>query len=168
MSSKSFCSCCYSGLAWIGCVLQPFLLLAIRVFWGMLFIKTGMEKFAEAEKAAEFFKNLSIPLPLFTVYFVGFFEVVCGAMLVLGLAARLATIPLIVITVTAFLTAHVAVFAEVMTNPEAIVKEAPFNFLLASLIVLAFGPGLFSIDAIIKGVRHRYCKQDCDKTGEIK
>lgn len=167
MSSKSSCGFCYSTLAGLGCILKPFILLAMRLFWGYLFIKVGMTKFADIHATAAAFEALSIPVPTMSAYLVAFCEVVGGAMLMVGFGARLAAIPLIIITVTAYLTAHVGVFSKVMENPELIVKEPPFNYLLTALIVLAFGPGLFSIDAIIKGICMRRCNKECESP-EIK
>jgi len=36
------------------------------------------------------------------------------------------------------------------SNSDKFVKADPFPYLLTALIVLAFGPGLFSIDALLK------------------
>ncbi len=166
MSSSSTCgSKCYGLLVCLGRILQPFLLLAIRLFWGYLFIQTGLEKLSNPGSTAEYFQSLNIPASHITVYLVAGLEVLCGALIIIGLASRLAAIPLIAITVTAYLTAHVAVFKEVLAHPEAITKEPPFNFLLAALIVFCFGPGLFSIDAIVKKLR---CRKSCETKVDTK
>jgi putative oxidoreductase len=41
------------------------------------------------------------------------------------------------------------------SDPDKFVQAAPFPFLLTALIVLAFGPGLFSVDALLKRVIER-------------
>ena len=38
----------------------------------------------------------------------------------------------------------------IFSDPDKFVAAAPFPFLLTALLVLAFGPGALSIDALIK------------------
>jgi uncharacterized membrane protein YphA (DoxX/SURF4 family) len=38
----------------------------------------------------------------------------------------------------------------IFNDPDAFVSDAAFLFLLASVIVFIFGPGAFSVDALIK------------------
>jgi hypothetical protein len=38
----------------------------------------------------------------------------------------------------------------IFNDPDAFVSDAAFLFLLASVIVFIFGPGVFSVDAILK------------------
>jgi hypothetical protein len=38
----------------------------------------------------------------------------------------------------------------IFNDPDAFVSDAAFLFLLASVIVFIFGPGAFSVDAILK------------------
>jgi putative oxidoreductase len=37
-----------------------------------------------------------------------------------------------------------------LQTPNDFVTQTPFNFLMVSLIIFSFGPGAFSVDAIIK------------------
>lgn len=145
----------FNGLAAVGNFLQPILLLAIRLFWGIFFAITGYGKFLHAREVSEYFQTLHIPFPLFSTYLTGTFELLGGISLVLGLASRLMSIPLIIITCMAFATAHKDALASLWTDPQVILSQAPFTFLLAALIIFVFGPGLISIDALIKRYKDR-------------
>jgi putative oxidoreductase len=70
--------------------------------------------------------------------------------LLAGFASRLITIPLIVNFCVAYLTASREVLLNIFNDPDAFVSDAAFLFLLASVIVFIFGPGAFSVDALIK------------------
>jgi len=154
----------YKGLVGLGMILQPFLLLAIRLFWGISFFRAGWGKLQNVEPVIEFFANLGIPLPTFNAYFVGVVESIGGLCLLFGFASRLVAIPLAIVMVVALITAHMGATSEAyfsllnvhvnlddfMTKFEAFTDESPFPYLLATLIILCFGPGAFSIDFIIK------------------
>lgn len=140
-STKRF----YGGIIKIGNGFSHILLLAIRLFWGGSFFITGLGKLMNIESVAEFFKSLQLPIPTFHAYLVGGIELVCGALLVLGLFSRLASIPLIITMIVAYLTTELDAVREILVNPDLAIMKQPFNFLMASLIVFAFGPGVFSI-----------------------
>lgn len=69
----------------------------IRLVVGGAFLSEGIQKFVfpEALGVGRFVK-IGIPNPEVMAPFVGAFETVCGALLVLGLLTRLTTIPMIV------------------------------------------------------------------------
>lgn len=131
---------------------QPLFLFILRLMWGIQFMRFGGSKLASPETTAEFFTNLHIPAPLFHAYFVGFFEWVGGLCLVLGFASRIITIPLIIIMLTAYSTAHVDIFYnwQFIKNPTIIASQRPFAYLLTSAMILFFGPGGISLDGWIK------------------
>ena len=58
-------------------------------------------------------------------------------------------IPLIFTMVVAYATAEKESAAAIFSNSDKFVTAAPFLFLLASVIVLVFGPGVFSVDWFI-------------------
>jgi putative oxidoreductase len=66
------------------------------------------------------------------------------------LASRLLCIPLICTLTGAYLTAHREALLTIFSNPDQFISQAPFNFLLTSLIVFCFGPGKFSLDNLIE------------------
>lgn len=155
-SHCSRCACCYKAVMAIGCLLRPLLLLAMRLFWGYLFFAAGYEKLSNPDTTIKFFTQLHIWMPSMMAYLVGLVELIGGLMLLAGFGARLASIPLAIVMITAYLTAHYSALTQATIDPYGIVNQPPFNYLLTCLIVLAFGPGLFSIDALLK---YFYCRK---------
>src|SRR3954467_14276959 len=81
-------------LTTIGGWLQPVLLLVIRGWWGWSFFLTGKGKLMNLDKTAEFFSSLNIPAPKLNAIVASSVECSGGLLLLLGLAARLASVPL--------------------------------------------------------------------------
>lgn len=69
----------------------------IRCVVGLVFASEGIQKFlyAEAQGAGRFAK-IGIPAPEVMGPFVGVVEIVCGSLILVGLAMRLAALPLVV------------------------------------------------------------------------
>jgi putative oxidoreductase len=62
--------------------------------------------------------------------------------------------------IVAYFTADFEAVSNMLSDPDKFVKADPFPFLLTALIIYAFGPGEFSMDALLKRrgntvVRHR-------------
>lgn len=129
--------------------LQSPLLLAIRLYWGWSFAQTGWGKLTHLEKTTAFFTDLGLPLPKVNAIMAGATECGGGVLLALGLFARPASIPLIFTMLVAYWTADREALMAITSDPDKFLSAAPFLFLLASLIVLAFGPGKLSLDALI-------------------
>jgi putative oxidoreductase len=58
--------------------------------------------------------------------------------------------------VIAYLTTEQAALKVLYSDPDKFVSAAPFQFMLTALIVLIFGPGCFSLDALLTRF---YCKK---------
>jgi putative oxidoreductase len=125
------------------------LLFAMRTYWGWQFAQTGWGKLMNLERTAAFFADLGIPLPKLNAAMAGGVECAGGALLVVGLGARLASVPLVATMAVAYLTADNEAVRAIFSDPEKFTSAAPFMFLLVALIVLAFGPGAFSLDRMI-------------------
>ena len=131
---------------------SPFLLI-IRLYWGWQFFLTGKGKLMNLDRTAGFFANLHIPMPKLNAIMAGSTECLGGLLLLLGLGSRIATVPLIFTMVIAYLTADFDKVQHIFSKPDDFVSAAEFQFLLTAVIVLIFGPGLFSLDALIAKVR---------------
>ena len=132
-----------------GCLQSP-LLLAIRLYWGWQFFQTGKGKLMNLDRTAEFFQSLHIPMPKLNACLAGGTECFGGLLLLLGLGSRLVSIPLIFTMIIAYLTADLDKVKAIFSDPDKFVTAAPFLFLLAAVIVLAFGPGKFSLDWLVE------------------
>ncbi len=130
---------------------SPFLLL-LRVYFFWQLFQTGQGKLAHIEKISDYFATLGIPLPTLNAYMAGATETFGSLLLIVGLASRLTAIPITVVMAVAYLTADLEAVAGIFSDPDKFVKADPFPYLVSALIVLAFGPGKFSIDALIKRV----------------
>lgn len=143
----------YNRIIYWGSAFQSPFLLAIRLFWGWQFFVTGKGKLMDMPRVVDFFTSIHIPFPLANAYLAGSAECFGGLLLLAGLGARLAAIPLIFTMIIAYLTAHREAVITIFSDPDTFLEQHPFLFLLASLIILIFGPGKFSIDALIKKAR---------------
>ncbi len=129
--------------------LQSVFLLAVRLYWGWQFFQTGWGKFHRLPQVVEFFTSLGIPMPAFNAYFVSGLEVVGGILLAIGLGGRIIALPLAFDMLIAYVTADREALGSIFSDPGKFYNADPFTFLMASLIVLIFGSGLFSVDALI-------------------
>jgi putative oxidoreductase len=122
---------------------QSILLLAIRLLYGSQFFMTGKGKLMNLEGTTAFFTELNIPAPAFHAVLVGSIEMVGGALLVLGLGTRFVSIPLSISMVVAYLTAH---REDAFKSVDDFTSQTPYQFLLACLLLMAFGPGRVALD----------------------
>jgi putative oxidoreductase len=139
----------YELLIAAGTFLQPALLLAIRLYWGWQFFLTGRGTLMNLARVTEFFQSLRIPVPAFNACLAGGTECAGGLLLVLGLGSRLVSLPLAFVTIVAYLTAEIDKVKHIFSDPDKFVTADPFLFMLAALVVFAFGPGQFSLDWLI-------------------
>lgn len=85
----------------------------IRLMVGAVFLSEGIQKFLFPElRGAGRFEKIGLPEPEFLGYFVGSFEILCGALVLVGLLTRLAAIPLIIIMLVAIATTKAQVLVE--------------------------------------------------------
>lgn len=120
----------------------------IRLWWGWSFLLTGKGKLLNLDRTAAFFAGLGLPLPTLNALLAGGIECLGGVALLLGLGARLASVPLIFTMLVAYVTADREALLGIGSDPDTFTGAAPFLFLFASVLVLAFGPGRFSLDAV--------------------
>jgi putative oxidoreductase len=99
-------------------------------------------------KVISFLNDLGIPAPAVNAWFVAGLEFAGGILLMIGLGSRLIALPLVIDMTVAYITADREAFLSIISNPDKFIAAAPFSFLLASLIVLVFGAGKFSADAL--------------------
>jgi putative oxidoreductase len=143
----------YSLLAAGGGHLQSAALLLIRLAWGWQLLESGHAHLSDVAGTAKNFAEWGIPFPTLNVYLAGNTEMVGGALLMLGLAARFISIPLFFNFCVAYLTASRETVKHLFTqNPDMFINDAAFPFLVTSVLILAFGPGKLSADAILRSI----------------
>ena len=102
----------------IGTKLQCFLLLAIRLFWGWQFFRTGKGKLMHLDRTAGFFESLNIPLPKVNAILAGTTEAAGGLLLLLGLGSRIVSVPLMFVMVIAYATADQEAVQAIFSDPD--------------------------------------------------
>jgi|SRR5579872_108385 len=143
----------YSWFVKAANLLQSPFLLAVRLCWGWQFFQSGLGKFSHMDKTVAFFTDLGIPAPALNAHLSATLETIGGVLLILGLASRLISVPLLISMTVAYLTAEREAFMAFFSDSNKFFAADAFPFLLASLLILIFGPGLFSVDTIIKRYR---------------
>jgi len=134
-------------------LLQSPFLLAIRAFWGWQLAQSGWGKLHNIDRVTEFFGSLNLPNPPLFARGVSLLELVGGALLLLGLCARPISLVLAGNMIGAFVTADAEAWHSFFTDDAGKFFGAdPFPYLMVSVIVLLFGPGLLSVDAVISRV----------------
>ena len=139
----------HAFLVKFGTMLQSPLLLVMRLWWGWSFFQTGLGKLKNHADTADFFQTLGIPLPGLNAWVAGGVECVGGLFLLAGFASRLTAIPLSVTMVVAYLTADNEALKNIFSDTDKFTSATPFLFLLTAVLVLAFGPGAFSVDRLL-------------------
>jgi putative oxidoreductase len=137
-----------------GAVLQSPFLLALRLYFFWQLFLTGKGKLENIGKVTEFFASLGIPLPTLNAYFIGSLECFGSLLLIIALASRPLSLLIVISMTVAYLAGDFEAVMNIFSDPDKFVKADPFPFLLTALIILVFGPGLFSIDALMKQILH--------------
>jgi putative oxidoreductase len=122
----------------------------IRMIVGAVFLSEGIQKFLfPALRGAGRFEKIGLPSPEFLGAFVGAFEILCGALILIGLLTRLAAIPLITIMLVAILTTKAEVLAEKGFWEMMHGSRTDWSMLLGSVFLVIKGGGHWSVDAAL-------------------
>ena len=140
----------YERFAVLVSYLQSPFLLVVRLYWGWQLVQSGWGKLHHLDKVTDFFTSLNLPAPGVTAHFVSGLEFVGGLLLILGLGSRLIGLILSVNMLVAYWTADRDALFAVFSDPGKFYNADPYTFLFASAMVLVFGAGLFSVDALLK------------------
>lgn len=139
----------YAQFATLDSYLQSPFLFLVRLYWGWQFAQSGWGKLHHLDKITGFFTNLNIPLPAASAHFIAGLEFVGGILLVLGLGSRLIALLLTFNMLVAYWTADREALFSIFSDPGKFYTADPYTFLFASALILIFGAGLFSVDALL-------------------
>jgi len=128
---------------------QSLFLLAVRLYWGWQLAQNGWGKLHNLANVTQFFSSLGLPAPGPTALFVASFELVGGILLAAGLLSRITALGIVVDMLTAYVTADREALLSFFSDPGKFYVADPYTFLFAGLLVLIFGAGKFSLDALI-------------------
>ncbi|HEX2736136.1 MAG TPA: DoxX family protein [Polyangiaceae bacterium] len=124
--------------------------LLARITLAGVFVSSGWGKVHNLEKVTAFFTELGIPAPGFQAVFVSNVELVCGALVGLGLLTRLASIPLICTMAVAILTAKLPELGGVVD----LLGTSEFAYVAMLAWLVLAGPGSASLDALYVRMRN--------------
>ena len=115
---------------------------------GAVFLSEGIQKslFPDQLGAGRFLK-IGLPMPELLGPFVGTFEIVCGALVLLGLLTRLAAIPLLIIMAVALITTKWPMLVSKGFWAMAHEARTDWSMTLGALFLLVAGAGPWSVDA---------------------
>ena len=131
---------------------------AIRAVTGAVFLVSGLLKFLFENQGVGRFTKLGLPSPALLASFVGAVELVCGALLVVGLFTRIAAIPLAIDMVVAIVTTKLPLLVGPGPEPVAAPPKVgllafayqarlDMTMLVACGYLVAVGAGALSLDA---------------------
>ena len=133
----------------------------IRLMVGGVFLVEGILKFLyPQELGAGRFEKIGIPLPQVMGPFVGGVEIICGALVLIGLVTRLVSLPLLINITVAILSTKIPILLGHGFWTFTLTKLARYGFLsmmheartdlsmfLGLIFLLMIGPGRWSLDA---------------------
>ena len=119
----------------------------IRASVGLIFLSEGIQKFLFPESVgAGRFEKIGLPSPELLAPFVGSFEIVCGLLILLGLLTRLASIPLVIVMLTAISSTKIPILLESGFWKMAHEARTDFSMFLSLIFLLIAGSGPFSLE----------------------
>ena len=127
---------------------SPFLLF-VRIYWGWQLWQSGWGKLHNLDKVTEFFTSLNMAAPAQMALFIACVEFFGGILFALGAFSRITSLVLTVNLTMAYVLADREALVSIFSDPDKFTAAAPFNFLVASLVVLIFGAGRICVDKAI-------------------
>ena len=116
------------------------LILALRLFFGILFFTHGLDKLANFNELLPNFPDVLGFGSYMSLMVSIFCEFCCSLFLIAGLLVRLTVIPMMIAMAVAFFDVHDGMFPE---------GELALIYLIMFIILYITGPGKFSIDYLI-------------------
>lgn len=121
--------------------------LLCRLAVGIIFFSEGIQKYLFPELLGTGrFEKIGFNNAAFWAYFTGAFEIVCSVLILVGLFTRLASIPLFIIMIVAFITTKIPELTEKGFWFMAHDYRTDFAMTLLLIYLLIYGGGKNSLD----------------------
>jgi len=122
----------------------------VRLTVGLTFLTEGIQKYIFPELLGTGrFLTIGFNHPAFWAYFTGTFEIICGILVIIGLITRIASIPLIIIMITAFVTTKIPILIHKGIWTWAHEYRTDFAMTMLLIYLLVYGGGGWSVDSRI-------------------
>lgn len=128
---------------------SPFLFF-VRLYWGWQLVQSGWGKLHHLSNVTEFFTSLNLPMPAQTALAISSLEFFGGIALAIGLFSRFTAFILMINMIVAYITADREALFSIFSDPDKFYAAAPYTFLVATIIILLFGPGKFAVDTLLE------------------
>ncbi len=122
--------------------IQKYIPLVARIFLAVIFVQTGLNKFASFAGTQEQIASAGIPLPLIATVLTILIEVIGGISLILGFKAKIGALLLVIFLIPVTLVFH----NPIADGSQMIAFMKNLAIMGGLLMVVAFGPGAVSID----------------------
>jgi uncharacterized membrane protein YphA (DoxX/SURF4 family) len=143
----------------------PASVVLVRLLVGVVFAAEGVQKFLfPAELGVGRFTRIGIPYPEIMAPFVGGAEIVCGALIILGLLTRFGALVMLINISVAIVSTKLPILLGHPVGPFSLATLARYGFWsaiheartdlcmwLGSLFLIIVGAGVVSIDALLAG-----------------
>jgi len=133
----------------------PSAVILVRVMVGAVFLSEGIQKFLYPDQlGVGRFMRIGLPIPELLGPFVGASEILCGSLVLGGLATRLAAIPLLTVMTVALITTKLPLLEERGFWFMAHETRTDWSMFLGSLFLLIVGAGPWSVDSHLTSGYH--------------
>jgi len=125
--------------------------LVMRIIVGLIFLTEGIQKFLFPELLGPGrFAKIGFSHAEFWAYFTACFEITCGSLVLLGLLTRVASVPLLIIMITAFVTTKWPMLMSKGIWVMAHEYRTDFAMTLLAAFLAFHGGGKYSCDAVFR------------------
>ncbi len=124
----------------------------IRLAVGLIFLTQGILKYIDPHMGVLRFAKVGFPYPGYTAHFVGTFEIACGLLVLFGLFTSVASIPLLIVILTAIATTKIPELVRPDQGFWFMVSDARTDFAMTMslLFLMSAGAGSWSLDAWLR------------------
>jgi len=120
----------------------------IRIIIGLIFLSEGIQKYLFPDLLGPGrFEKIGFTDPAFWAYFTGTFEIICSTLILFGLFTRIASVPLLIIMITAFVTTKWPLLIDKGFWIMAHEYRTDFAMTLLLIYLLISGGGRWSVDS---------------------
>ena len=125
-----------------------------RLIVGLVFLVEGIQKLLYIDLlGTSLFREIGFENYHFWTIFVSIFEIVCGLMVLTGFFVRIASVPLLVIIITAIFTTKIPILAYKGFWAMAHQSEVDFAMICLLIFLLTYGAGKLSFDYRLQAKR---------------
>ncbi len=110
-------------------------------FWG-----PAMMKWNNMDGIIDWFDSMGIPFPAVNAYLAATTEISGSVLLLLGIATRIISVPLMVVMLVAIFSVHITHGFEAGNNG----FEIPLYYLIMLFTLMIYGPGRISLEGLLR------------------